>query len=146
LSCAAPGFRRRGPAYFGAVVAPLASVGVTADLGFRIERRPEEPELRASRARRASERSTTEVNLCSSSSFRTLSTDEKTPIRLPLTSSAWPTQTPTRRPSLSNRPPPDRPCSGILAVTRNGRSLVLSLSSNQRISTSCVFQLESLVP
>ena len=37
---------------------------------------------------------------------------------------------------LSKSPPPDRPCSGIRSVTRNGRSVPVSLSSNQRTSTS----------
>ena len=65
-----------------------------------------------------------------------LSLEAKTPCRRPRTSSACPMQTPTSSPSGRNNPPPDRPCSGARAVMKKSRSSRLSLSSNQRASTS----------
>ena len=65
-----------------------------------------------------------------------LSREAKTPRRRPRTSSACPMQTPTSSPSGRNNPPPDRPCSGGRAVMKKSRSSRLSLSSNQRASTS----------
>ena len=67
-------------------------------------------------------------------------------MRRPFTSSACPTHTPTSSPLARKRPPPDRPCSGIFSVIKNGRRSRLSLSSNETVSTSRVFQLVSLVP
>ena len=65
-----------------------------------------------------------------------LSREANTPWRRPRTSSVCPMQTPTSSPLGRNNPPPDRPCSGARAVMKKSRSSRLSLSSNQRASTS----------
>ena len=43
-------------------------------------------------------------------------------------------------------PPPDRPCSGIFSVIKNGRALPLLLSSNVTVSTNREFQWVSFFP
>ena len=61
---------------------------------------------------------------CSRRRRRTLSTEAKTPTGRPALASIRPTQTPISAgwSPTRNRPPPDRPCSGARAVSRNGRS------------------------
>ena len=68
------------------------------------------------------------------------------PQRFPFTSSECPTHTPTSSPLARKRPPPDRPCSGIFSVIKNGRAPPLSLSSNVTVSTNREFQRVSLRP